>query len=125
MRDFTGESNWIVGGEGTAVPNSRLYPWRWGKSEFAELGWGQNGEGRAWKPGGSGCGLCLGCEALCVQTWGLLWLSWIRWDHQHWDELVLAASALSTSARREIEISDFQLLEKQNPSEIRVVQGLV
>lgn len=76
-------------------PNSRLYPWRWGKSEFAgevQLGWGQPEEGRAWKPEDSGCGLCLG--------WGL-----VRTDlgtalaeqSSHWDELVLTASALSAA----------------------------
>lgn len=80
-------------------PNSRLYPWRWGKSEFAgegHLGWGQPGEGRAWKPEDSGCGLCLGWGLVCTDL-GAALAEQMSWDHHHWGELVLTASALSSA----------------------------
>lgn len=104
MNDFTGESNLIVDGRvgRCSSPNSRLYPWRWGKSEFAgggQLGWGQPGEGRAWKPEDSGCGLCLGWGLVCTDLGASLaeQMNWDHHHHPHWDELVLTASALSAA----------------------------
>lgn len=60
------------------------------------------------KPESSGCGLRDVGEALCEQTWGLLWLS-----------RGAAAAALSEAclgAGREA--SCLQLFENQNPTEI-------